>query len=150
MLELKTLKLDKINYEDKEHLYFLKDMCKSKDIKYLWDLSDESLINNKNDDNYIVIDKDNMVGYINISDYIDGRMGKTVSIYYGVLEKFRGKGYGKKIVTEINDWLINERNIDCIIAQVNRNNIYSNLVLNKAGMDIVMENDDYTTFIQKR
>ena len=150
MMELETLKLDKINYENKEHLYFLKELCKSKDMKYLWDLSNRDLLNNKNEDNYIVIDNNDMIGYIKISDIIDGRFGNTVSIYYGVLESLRGNGYGKKIVSEVNEWLINERNVDCIVAQVDRSNIYSNSVLNKTGMNIVMESDDYTTFIQRR
>lgn len=150
MIKLETLKLEKINYDDKEHLYFLKDMCSSKDIKYLWDLSNKDLLNNKNVDNYIVVDNDNKIGYINISDIVDGRFGKTVSIYYAVLESYRGNNYGKKIVSEVNDWLINVRKVDCIIAQVDRENIHSNLVLNKTDMNVIMENEDYTTFIQKR
>lgn len=151
MIQLENLKLDYIDYDNIEHLKFLKKMMQSKDIKYLWDLSDSSLYNNQNNDKFLVLnDKDEKIGYINISDVTEGYFGNTVSIYYGVEESYRGNGYGRRIVSEVNKWLFENRNVECVIAQVDIDNIHSNYTLNKAGMIEMLKDDDYTTFIQRR
>ena len=99
MIELETLKLELINYNEIEHLKFLKKIMNSKDMNYLWDLSDKELSNNQNKDRYLVLNEnDEKVGYINISEPTDAYYGNTVSIYYAIEESNRGNGYGKKII----------------------------------------------------
>ena len=151
MIKLDSLKLEYINYENIEHLNFLKELILSKDMKYLWDLSDVDLQNNKNKEKFIVLnDNDDKIGYLNISDVVDGRLGSTVSIYYAIKENYRGKGYGKRLISEVNKWLLENKTVDCIVAQVDTQNIHSNNTLTNAGMSKAVEDDDYTTFIQNR
>ncbi|MBE6147261.1 MAG: GNAT family N-acetyltransferase [Firmicutes bacterium] len=151
MINLKTLKLEEIDYDNKEHLLFLKELMKSQDISYLWDLSDKTLANNQNTNNYLVInEEDKRIGYLNLSEPTDAFYGKTVSLYYAIIESFRGREYGKKTVEEASEWLFNEKEIDCIVAQADVENIHSIRTLTKAGMDLVNKGEEYTTFIQRR
>jgi len=151
MIELETLKIELINYDKKDHLNYLKKMMQSKDINYLWDLADKDLVNNKNIGKYIVLNEDNdYIGYINISNPTEAFYGNTVSLYYAIEEYYRGKEYGKRIVQEVSSWLFNEKNIECVVAQVHTSNSYSINTLTKAGMIQVNCDDEYTTFIQRK
>lgn len=150
MIKLDNLELVNIDYNNKEHLNFLKDLILSKDMNYLWDISDKDLYNNLNEDKYIVLnDKNEKIGYLNVSDVVEGRLGNTVSIYYAIKEEFRGNGYGSKLVSEFNDWLFNNKEVDYVIAQVDVKNIHSNYTLSKAGMEILTQDDEYITFGKK-
>lgn len=151
ILELKTLKLEPIDYDKKEHLSFLQNLMLSKDIHYLWNLADVNLSNNKNGNNYILInDQLENIGYISFSEPTDAFYGNTVSLYYAIDEKYRGKQYGKIAVEEITDWLFLEKGIDCVIAQADVGNVHSINTLLKAGMTKINEDEEYTTFIQQK
>lgn len=151
MIELETLKLELIDYQNIEHLTFLKKLMQSKDISYLWNLSDANLTSNQNKDKFLVLNKNKeRIGYINISDPTDAYYGNTVSIYYAIEESYRGKEYGKQIIKEVGKWLFNHKNIECIIAQVDTQNSHSINTLTKAGMIEVNCDSDYTTFIQRK
>ena len=151
MIELKTLKLEKIDYYNKEHLEFLKELMKSQDISYLWDLSDSSLDNNQNTNNYLVLNEEfQKVGYLNFSNPTEAFYGKTVSLYYAIIESFRGKSYGKRTIEETSEWLFSEEEIDCIVAQVDVDNVHSIKTVTKAGMDLVNTSEEYQTFIQRK
>ena len=151
MIKLKTLKIELIDYNNKSHLEFLKRLMQSKDISYLWDLSDKSLINNQNKHNYLILNEnDEMIGYINYSEPTEAFYGNTVSLYYAIDEIYRGKDYGKIAIEETSEWLFNEQNIDCIVAQVDIENKHSINTLVKAGMFLVNNSEEYTTFIQRK
>ena len=151
MIKLDSLELTRINYENTEHLKFLKELVLSSDMHYLWDLSNVNLNNNQNKDRFIVLNESaEMIGYLNVSDIVEGRFGNTVSIYYAIKENYRGKGYGKRLVSEVNKWLLENKTVDCIVAQVDTKNINSNYTLTNAGMNKAVEDDEYTTFIQRK
>lgn len=151
MINLISLKIESIDYENINHLNFLKKLMQSKDMHFLWNLADENLANNQNNCKYIIVNENNeYVGYLNISNPTIAYYGNTVSLYYAIEESYRGNNYGKRIVNEISDWLFTENNIDCIVAQVDTNNISSINTLTKAGMQVVNNDSDYTTFIQRK
>ena len=151
MIELETFKLELINYENIKHLDFLKKLMQSKDINYLWDLTERELSNNQNSGKYIIKNEENnFIGYINISNPTEAFYGNTVSLYYAVEETYRGKEYGRKAIQEVSSWLFDENNIECIIMQVDVNNRYSINTLAKAGMLEVNNDEEYTTFIQRK
>ena len=52
---LQELKIELIDYNNIEHLSFLKKLMESKDINYLWDLTDKELSNNQNLGKYIIM-----------------------------------------------------------------------------------------------
>ena len=151
MINLESLGLEMIDYDNVEHLSFLKKLMQSKDMSYLWNLTDSDLDNNQNVGNYLVIgESGNYLGYLNVSDPTEAIYGNTVSVYYAIEESYRGKDYGKRIISEVSDWLFNKNNIDCIVAQVDTNNSHSINTLTKAGMVQVHSDDDYSTFIQRK
>lgn len=148
---LASLKIESVDYENINHLNFLKKLMQSKDMNYLWDLADKNLANSQSDYKYIVINKNNeYIGYLNISNPTIAYYGNTVSLYYAIEESYRGNNYGKRIIEEISNWLFEQNNIDCIVAQVDINNNNSINTLTKAGMKIVNNDSDYTTFIKRK
>lgn len=151
MIELKSLKIELIDYKNIVHLNFLKRLMQSKDINYLWDLTNQYLDNNQNIGKYIIINElDNYIGYLNISNPTEAFYGNTVSLYYAIEESYRGKEYGKRIIQEVSDWLFSENNIECIVAQVDTKNSHSINTLTKAGMTEINNDSEYTTFIQRK
>lgn len=148
---LASLKIESVDYENINHLNFLKKLMQTKDMNYLWDLADKNLANSQSDYKYIVINKNNeYIGYLNISNPTIAYYGNTVSLYYAIEESYRGNNYGKRIIEEISNWLFEQNNIDCIVAQVDINNNNSINTLTKAGMKIVNNDSDYTTFIKRK
>ena len=151
MVNLGNLKIELIDYNNIEHLNFLRKLMSSKDMGYLWDLTDKDLKNNQNSGKYIIINElEQRIGYLNISDSTEAYYGNTVSIYYAIEENYRGNEYGKKIIQEVSKWLFEENNIDCIVAQVDVKNNHSINVLNNTGMIQVNSDEDYSTFIQRK
>ena len=134
------LKLERVNYKDKKHLLFLKELMNSSNMDYLWDISDSNLdINNNRKEN---------IGYINISQVTDAYYGKTVSIYYAVSESKRRNNYGFKIVDNLSDYLFAQKDIDCIVAQVDTTNIASQKVLLKSGYNKLYEDEEEIKFVR--
>lgn len=143
------LKLERVNYKDKKHLLFLKELMNSSNMDYLWDISDSNLDINNNRSRFIILNnrKEN-IGYINISQVTDAYYGKTVSIYYAVSESKRRNNYGFKIVDNLSDYLFAQKDIDCIVAQVDTTNIASQKVLLKSGYNKLYEDDDEIKFVR--
>ena len=141
--------LERIDYENKEHLLFLKEIMKSSGMDYLWNISDNELIINKNKDKFIVLNNEKeKIGYINISDITDAYFGKTVSIYYAIIETKRKQNYGIKLVGQISKNLLSLRMVDCIVAQVDIKNVASQKLLLKSGYNKVYEDDSDIKFIK--
>ena len=149
-MEIESFKLDKIDYNNKEHLSFLKELMKSSNMSYLWDLANANLDTNRLGNNYIVLKENEKIGYIGISEVTEAVNGKTVSIYYAILEKYRGKKYGEKLVKVISNYLLNTGKVDCIVAQVDINNKASQHVLINNGYNKIYEDEEDMKFIQKK
>lgn len=155
-MKLTNFELEKINYENSEHVNYLKGLMKSKDMDYLWDLSDKSLYSNRSSTGYIVKKKveehkEEPIGYLNLSMPIEAYYGHTVSLYYAIEGTKRGNGYGKQLIEDTIQWSLSTGGIDCIIAQVEKENIYSQNTLKKAGMiQVGGQNDEYITFIEHK
>lgn len=148
MIKMENFQLEKIDYNNTEHLKYLKTLMKSKDMSYLQDITDSKLDDMSN--SYIVRNaEDDMVGYLNLSNPTDSFYGNTVSLYYAIEESKRGNGYGKRLVENVKDWQFQKEKIDCIVAQVEPSNIYSQNALLGAGMQEVMRDEDYITSIER-
>lgn len=149
-MELKTLKLKKIDYNNSEDFAFIQDLENSTNMEYLWDLTNiNDTLDNK--DGMIVLNSDDeKIGYLNLTEPTEARFGKTVSIYYATLEKYRNNGYAKKLLKEVSDYLFNQMDIDCIVAEVNIENIASQKVLLKSGFEIAYKKDEDMRFIRVR
>ena len=147
-----NLVLEKVDYNNKHHLLFLKELMKSSNMHYLWDISDENLMINNNDDRFIVLNSEKEeIGYINISDATDAYYGKTVSVYYAITESKRGNHYGTMVMNQVSNYLFYKRDIDCIIAQVDVKNVASQKVLVNSKYDKLYEDTkDYKYYRLKK
>lgn len=154
-MKLTSFELEEINYENLEHINYLQKLMKSKDMDYLWDLSNKELYNNRSSTGYLVRKKDRehseeYIGYLNLSQPIEAYFGLTSSLYYAIDGPKRGDEYGQRLVRETIQWELSEGGIDCVIAQVQKNNVYSQRTLEKAGMIPIsgVNDDEYTTFMK--
>lgn len=117
-------------------------------MSYLWDITDSKL-NDKTNSYIVRNEKNDMVGYLNLSNPTESFYGNTISLYYAIEESKRGKGYGKTLVENVRDWQFQKEKIDCIVAQVEPSNIHSQNALLGAGMQEVMRDEDSVTFVER-
>ena len=155
MIKLDGLYVDKLDRENIKHLQFLKELMKSNNISYLWDLEKTKLELNKKEDSwieeYLYFDNvNNPIGYINLSPPTEGIKGITTSLYYAISEQYRNLGLGSKMVAEIADYLFTVQNIDCIVGEVEKENIASQKALEKAGMDIAYQDDEWIVYMKSK
>lgn len=156
MIKLDTLYMEQLGRNNISHLQFLRELMKSSNISYLWDLEKNEFEYNKKDesswiDEYICFDYSNMpIGYINLSPPTNGVKGKTTSLYYAISEQYRNLGLGSKMVAEMMNYLLTNKNIDCIVAEVEKENVASQKALERAGMTIAFQDDEWITYIKSK
>lgn len=149
-MEITSLELKTIDYSNNEHLTFLKKLMKSSNMSYLWNLADPGLASNKLGNNYIVLKGTEKLGYLGISDITEAVNGRTVSIYYAILEEFRGQKYGEQLVKVLSNHLLGTGKVDCIVAQVDINNTASQHVLMNNGYQVIYQDTEDMKFMQTR
>lgn len=140
MIELQSLSLTKYNekYESiKEELE--KGISAS---KYIHQIKERLEKSNKEDKTiynnaFIVLEQNNPIGYLFISSMINDE----VFIEYSILKEYRRKGYGKKLVNEISDYLFENNNIKSIILDIDPSNKNSMLLASSCGF--FFDEDDY-------
>ncbi len=135
------LEFIKIENDNKMHYNILKEIANS--TPYLGNL--EHYTNNDNERggyNYLVKNRERIIGYVGLSGIIDTPIGKTVSIYYAILKEYYGKGYGKLIVNEIALILKKQNNVDLIIANVDNTNIHGLKTIKSANFKQIPELSD--------
>lgn len=87
---------------------------------------------------YFIEEKDNIVGMIRFFSYHE--LG-YVNIQYAVLPEYRCLGYGRKILSEMTKYIMNDSNIKCIEADIDKTNIGSIKIATSLGYN--KENDKY-------
>lgn len=60
----------------------------------------------------------------------------SVEIGYGVADRYQGCGYATEAVTAAAAWALRQNTINCVTAEVDRENIASIKVLTKAGFEL--------------
>jgi RimJ/RimL family protein N-acetyltransferase len=136
----KDISIKKLDPYDTKDIWLAEELDKDELVcgpnGYLW-----SIKNLFNDTRYLarndiynspfaIYDKENPVGYIEISPIFN----KMVDISYAILKKERQKGYATITLKEITDIILNDvYNIDKVILIVDINNYISQNVALKAG-----------------
>ncbi len=70
---------------------------------------------------YIIADENNLIGFF--SSFLDFNQ---LELEYGVHPKFRNQGFGSKILCEVSDYFLTERDfVEKIVLNIDSNNIYS-------------------------
>ncbi len=148
---LPSFNLQTIDYDNLDHLNYLLYLSKSKDMKFLGDLSKYTAMSEGNSRSFIVLNENNQrLGYFCYSEPIDGIKGTTTSLYYGIDEKFRGQGYSTKLANEMAEYLFDNEEIDAVIIQIEKGNHYSLQAINKSKYENIYEDDEGFTFISEK
>ena len=138
MINLKTLKLDRynVNYES-----VINEFNNDSKSIFIHDISRRLISSSTLNENilreaYVVLDNNIPIGYV----YISGNTNDEVYVEISILKEKRKQGYGKKILTEISDYLF-EKNMRVIKVNIEPSNIGSiNMV---DSCDFILDEDDY-------
>ncbi|MBO2527266.1 MAG: N-acetyltransferase [Clostridiales bacterium] len=60
----------------------------------------------------------------------------STEIGYGTDEEYRGRGYASEAVTAVSAWALEQNGINCVTAEVERENTASVRVLEKSGFEL--------------
>lgn len=132
-----------INTKNEEHLLILSEI--NKETSYLGNLTNYNFSNSGKGitgKNYLVNHKGLIIGYVVLSEEIDTSIGKVTSIYYAVLQKYYGQGYGCLILDEITEILKNNTLIDYVIANVDQQNTFGIRTIERANFHHMLEFSD--------
>ncbi|MCI8394394.1 MAG: GNAT family N-acetyltransferase [Bacilli bacterium] len=139
----KELIFIKIEIENKAHTDVLSEI--TNETSFLGDLSQYNL-NQSNQEiagnNYLIFHNGNTIGYLGLSEAIETRIGKSVSIYYAVRKSCYGHHYGQLILDEVTEILKEQTDIDVIIANVNNKNEYGIKTIERANFKQISELSD--------
>ncbi len=140
----KYLEFIKIENENIIHQKILQDI--SSTTPYLGDLNAYNKNEIANDifgNGYLVLAENKIIGYLGLGMEVkiaDGR--KAVSVYYGILKKYYGHGFGKLILNEISFILCKETDIDILIANVDNSNSFGKKTIESAEFTMIKEYSD--------
>lgn len=147
MIELQTLSLTKYDEKYNQIKEELENGISSS--KYIHQIKERLEKSNNNHSIYnsafIVLDENNPIGYLFISSMINDE----VFIEYSVLKEHRQKGYGKKVVNEISDYLFENNNIKSIILDIDPSNKNSMLLASSCGFFFDEEDYESRNYIGK-
>lgn len=90
---------------------------------------------------YIIEEADNVLGMIRI---FKKTFNGELTLQYAVSKEYRNQGYGKKILKEISNYFINNKDISCIKLNIDKNNLGSIECAKKVGYE--NSNDTYVKY----
>lgn len=124
-INLDELALECFDRNNKEHIEFFKKMRDGLENRFSGVLP--NLMKNNSsffDRGYLISDNNKLIGYIDVSayDYIEA----SIYLRASILSDARGKGYAKKILKEISDYIFkNYEEVLSIRLKIADDNIYS-------------------------
>ena len=136
LTNLETLSLHIIDRENKEDLEFAKKLFHNEDIKK-WVHGISNIISENKEKEFfgkgfIVKDDKEYIGYLGIGSL--NKQEKSVYLRAGLDSNKTGKGYGKKILSEITEYIFsNYEEIESIKLKIDRENIPSLKTANSCG-----------------
>lgn len=89
-----------------------------KNINDIFSPSDTLEVNNA----YILEDNEEVIGMIRI---FNKTFNGVIDLQYAVSRDYRKSGYGKKILKEMSNYFINNKDINCIKLDIDKNNLGS-------------------------
>ena len=151
-IDLETLSLHIIDKQNKNDLEFVKKLFKDKDIKK-WVHGISNILNENKEQKlfghgFIVKDNNDYIGYIGIGEFNENE--KCVYLRAGLDKDKVGMGYGKKILTEITEYIFsNFEEVADIKLKIDKNNKASLGTANSCGYkwsydDYYVKHNPYT------
>lgn len=146
--KLETLTLHIVDKKNKNDFEFTKKMVFDESIKRWYTSIGNGLLVNPNNEffnySFLVKDGDEYIGIIGIGNYNSEE--KCVYLRSAVDKDKRGKSYGKKILSEITEYIFsNYNNVESIRLKIDKENIASLATANYCGYTI-LESDYYIKY----
>ena len=86
---------------------------------------------------FVVSLYDEVIGYV----FISKRVRDEIFLEYSLMKRFRGMGYGKKLLGEVSNYLMSNYNISGIVLDISPSNIAS--IKTATNVGYVEDVDDY-------
>lgn len=119
---LENYKLIKLQKENLNHLYFIKNLfMDEKVVEYLGHLENDL------SNTYIISNNDYYIGYLSMSSIITNSKNLTsITLYYAIDKKYRNSKHASNMLLEISDYLLNT--VDMLVLMIDKNNSSSSKV----------------------
>jgi len=105
--KLETMTLCLFDKENRQHLEFIKKLCKDESIKNRFQGITVGLLNNPKKKffghGFLVTKDDMLIGYIGISEYHEDE--KSIYLRAAIDNEMRGCSYGTQLLTEISEYI---------------------------------------------
>ena len=143
-INLETLSLHIINKNNKKDLEFVKKLFHNEDIKK-WVHGISNILNDNKEHKlfghgFIIKDGIKYIGYLGIGDLNNEE--KCIYLRAGLDKNVTGKGYGKKILNEITEYIFSTyEEVESIKLKIDRNNSASLGTANSCGY--IWTHDDF-------
>lgn len=134
---LKNFKLERVNFFDEEKINYIEGLLDDDLIKkYLGYLKDGILIS-KNigylNSHYVVKNGDDYVGYLYLSPPFIKDEKTESEIRYAIDSLYRRSGLGNTLVKEVSDYILENENIDSLVAIIQKQNLISQHIVENNG-----------------
>ena len=145
---LETLSLYTFDKDNKEHLFFIKELFFDESIKkWVQGVSDGLLRNDKKEffgHGFLVKYNNDFIGYIGISNYI--KEEASVYLRYAISKNKRGLKYGESLLSEITDYIFQKYSeVESIRLKIASDNKASMMTAHACNYTI-LENDLYIKY----
>lgn len=122
-IKLETLYLDRYSEKYKKLKDEFNGNSSSRFVDSINDRLESSALNNNFSfqSAYVILDNENPVGYV----YISNNVKDEVFLELSILKDKRNMGYGSKIINELSDYLFNKYNIRFVKLDIDPSNINS-------------------------
>ncbi|MBE6154785.1 MAG: GNAT family N-acetyltransferase [Firmicutes bacterium] len=143
-MKLNTIDLITFDKNNPIHLEFLKSLIKDESIIKRFHGFSSGLLHTKKDEffgqAYFLEENNELFGFVDIGNYIVDE--KSVYLRIAVDKNKRGKGYGKKILEEVSEFIFkNKLQVESIKVKIANDNIQSLNMAASCGYEWV--NSDY-------
>jgi len=151
---LNDITLERINFFDENKIQYIQLLSEQESIsKYLPALKDGIPIT-KNigyfSSHYVVKKNGNMIGYCYLSHPFNRKNKNVTEIRYAIDENNQGNGIGKDLVNQTSDFIINNTDIDGIMAVIDKDNQISKHIIESSNFHKTdvneIEGEEYTRF----
>lgn len=134
---LKNFKLERVNFFDEKKINYIEGLLDDDLIKkYLGYLKDGILIS-KNigylNSHYVVKNGDDYVGYLYLSPPFIKDEKTESEIRYAIDSLYRRSGLGNTLVKEVSDYILENKNIDSLVAIIQKQNLISQHIVENNG-----------------
>ena len=139
---LNNMKLLDYDKYDVEHVKLLNELLNGSDSFFIHDIENRLVFQDNKKDapfgmGFVVSMNDVCIGYLYISD----RKKDEVFLEYSVVKEFRGMKFGKMLLREVSNFLLENYNIRDIVLDIDPSNLAS--VMTAVSVGYIEDDEEY-------